>query len=144
RVSSDSSRWWGGWSNLNFNSASMVWSSATYTVGPGAIASTGTWSYILPSGKLQDNTSYFIMVKARDIAGNIQTDGFNSSTFTVDVTSPTSASTFPTGNPQTVATITGTAADTPPGDIDPAAGAIQLRIYEVNTTKIFNGNSFVV
>src|SRR5439155_19301162 len=61
------SNWWNG---ASFGSAGPLYSSATF-VG----ASSGTWSYTLPANlqaALVSGTTYFIVSRSTDIAGNVE------------------------------------------------------------------------
>ncbi|MFC1523083.1 Ig-like domain repeat protein, partial [Elusimicrobiota bacterium] len=97
--------------------------------------SSGTWEYYIDESKLTNNTSYYILVKAKDLAGNTETvlseGGVNKSTFTVDTSTPTTAVGWPNADTdyesggdyefQTLAELSpssGTTSDVPIGQVD--------------------------
>ncbi|MEK7422439.1 MAG: hypothetical protein AAB131_01230, partial [Actinomycetota bacterium] len=113
--------WWGGGS---FNSATRVWSTATFTG-----ASSGTWSYNLAGSGLGNNTTYYVVVRVRDLAGNLN-HTYSTNYVTVDGTNPTSLAISPSGSQNNVTAITGTAQDTFPGELA-AAGVVLLKIKKL-------------
>ena len=130
-------QWW-AWASPTFGSAACVYSSGVYT-GIRCGQSSGTWVYQMPPFLMND-TSYQIHVRVTDRGGELAYSVTNF--FTVDVTSPASAATFPTGSPQSVNTIAGTASDTAPGELM-ITGGVQIRIVRADTNEVFNGAAFV-
>ncbi|MDI6756871.1 MAG: Ig-like domain repeat protein, partial [Endomicrobiia bacterium] len=114
-------KWWGG-STFSEDNTFFVNASGVYP-----------WSYsAITADKLTSGASYYIVSESRDNALNIETSppGAGPSTFNWDVTSPTSAVTYPShlGNYKALAVISGDHSD-----ISPFAGA---RTAGVSSVKV--------
>ncbi|MBI4655315.1 MAG: hypothetical protein HY746_01070, partial [Elusimicrobia bacterium] len=127
-------KWWDG---TNFNSGTRIWSSGTYTG-----ASSGTWSYSLPSWAIADGTTYYAMSRVKDIAGNIQTE-YTTNFFTGDTTPPTSKASFPEGGSivESVNQIKGTAQDNSPGELRTSA-VVAIALRKTTGLACYNGTAF--
>jgi hypothetical protein len=108
-------KWWDG---SSFASNSMVWKEANF-VG----FSSGTWSYSISTTAITDGTTYYVMCRAIDKAGNYQIS-WTTNFFTGDMTLPVSIATYPTGTVDSVSRIGGTASDTPPGELRETNGIL--------------------
>jgi len=103
--------WWSG--SAWVDQLDPVWSTATF-VGD----SSGTWSFAFPAARMNSTRNYQISSRVvHDRAGNIQTL-ITTHTYTFDTTPPASFATLPSGSTGQVTTITGTAQDTAPGELE--------------------------
>ncbi|HOI41906.1 MAG TPA: Ig-like domain repeat protein, partial [Elusimicrobiales bacterium] len=67
----------------------------TYNDGTSLMGvSSGTWEYYIDPAKLTNDTTYYVVARVKDLAGNLQT-AHATNYFTVDVTTPASAVTAP-------------------------------------------------
>ncbi|OVE76238.1 hypothetical protein BVX98_06325, partial [bacterium F11] len=133
RLSDD--MWWKDDGTPDFDSSTQYWNSTSF-VG----LSSGTWSYNIPGNPLTDNTTYQIVSRVVDLAGNLQTS-YTTNFFTVDKTSPTANATFPSSPPDVgeVTIASGTAQDTLPGELD----YVLIRIKEADAgPRYWTGSSW--
>ena len=124
------------WDGAAFASPTPVWSTATF-VGE----SSGTWTWPFGASKLTSPRQYNVSSRVnRDRAGNVQNGvSITTNSFIFDTTPPESFATFPTGTTGQVNTITGTALDTAPGELD----VILLSIFAqtgANANKYWSGS----
>jgi hypothetical protein len=128
-------KWWDD-SGPTFGS-SQHWNTTSFSGG-----SSGTWTYSLPPATLSDNTTYYAIVRARDVAGNLQSV-YTTNYFTVDVTTPVAMALFPASPPDvSLITVTsGTVQDTLPGKLD----YVLVRIKEADADpRYWAGSSWTV
>ncbi|MEK6688659.1 MAG: hypothetical protein AABZ01_09405, partial [Gemmatimonadota bacterium] len=118
--------WWDGG---GFNSATRIWSTGTF-VG----ASSGVWTYNLPGAGLSNNTTYYVVARVRDLAGNLD-NAYSTSYVTVDGTNPSSLANSPSGSQNNVTVISGTAQDASPGELA-ATGTVLLKIKKLAGSDI--------
>jgi len=105
-----------------------IYSTATF-VGD----SSGTWSYAFPSLYLTSPRQYKVRVRVADRAGNQTPDDDSfiyESTFVYDISAPDSRVTFPAGPQGGMSSITGTANDAAPGELENSGDDILVSIYE--------------
>ncbi|MFC1522365.1 hypothetical protein ACFL6Y_08135, partial [Elusimicrobiota bacterium] len=133
-------QWWDGTDfntggedpSYNYGITTNTYNDGTSLMG----VSSGTWEYYIDPSKLVNNTSYYLEVKAKDLAGNLETNlaegGVNKSTFTVDTSTPTAVVGWPNEDvdcPSSgdcysfqyltdLSPSTGTASDIPIGQVD--------------------------
>ncbi|MBI4424386.1 MAG: hypothetical protein HY554_11690, partial [Elusimicrobia bacterium] len=120
------------WDGSGFNSAVPVWSTASY-VGE----SSGTWTYLLPPGKLTSPRTYKLTSRASDRAGNLQT-AVSTVSFIYDVTAPVAVATAPAGTVPSITTLYGTVRDEAPGALD----VVYVRIQETECSDPVGGCHF--
>ena len=125
-----STNWWDG---ANFASAVPVWLPAAFDG-----ASSGTWTFPLPAGKLTSTKYYRAVVRAQDQAGNLDLVT-STNTFIYDTAAPVSLATAPTGFNTGLPAIYGTASDDAPG----ALSAVRLTIHQTQPfSQYWNGSAW--
>ncbi|HOW89819.1 MAG TPA: hypothetical protein PL037_06020, partial [Elusimicrobiales bacterium] len=98
--------------------------------------SSGTWEFYMDPAKLSDNTTYYAVVRALDLAGNLQTS-YATNYFTVDRSTPSSDVSVPAVSSQcadsykftSLSQLSGTAQDTGLGEVR----VVSLRIIREKT-----------
>jgi len=120
------------WGGTSFDQPTQTFVPASF-VG----TASGTWTATIPSSALTDGASYFVTARAQDRAANLQT-ALTSLLYKVDLTSPTSLATFPTGTQNQVTTLSGTAQDAPPGELE----VVRIRVFDTTASQFWNGTSW--
>jgi hypothetical protein len=109
--------WWGGWNNPQWvSSTEHIWSTATIT---DVWVSSVNWIYNIGSTAWTDTTSYWIISRAQDRAGNYETN-WSTTQWTCDTTPPTSRVRLPADGSEvdSLPLISGTCEDPYPGQVD--------------------------
>jgi len=120
------------WGGSSFSQGSQIFNTVSF-VG----TASGTWTAMIPTASLTDGASYYATARAADRAGNLQLS-YTTFTYRVDLTSPTSMATYPSGTQNTVTTLSGTAQDTTPGQLD----TVLLRIHDQTNSRYWNGSAW--
>jgi hypothetical protein len=116
---------------------STYWNGSSWVAGETWFDAAGTtsWSYSMPS--LSDGKSYIVKAKAADKAGN--ESPIASGSFIFDATNPTVMLNNILDFVKSLISISGTSADTAPGQVD----KIQVQIRNTTDNTYWNGSSWV-
>ncbi|MBI4669719.1 MAG: hypothetical protein HY747_11175, partial [Elusimicrobia bacterium] len=105
-------------------------------------SSSGTWNFYINKNRLQNETSYYLNVRAQDLAGNLEI-AWSTRAFIVDTSTPSTTLTNPTGaqdcpasGPTSLSFISGTAQDVGIGEMS----VVLLRIIRERTDTTNGGN----
>ncbi|UPT74459.1 MAG: hypothetical protein M0D55_01590 [Elusimicrobiota bacterium] len=127
-----STTWWDG---AAFTSGSPIFLPAVF-VG----ASSGTWTFAMPPSALTSTKYYKAVVRAKDLAGNIDVVT-STNTFVYDAAAPVAYATAPTGFNGLITTIYGTAKD----DIPDVPSVVRLTIRETApVSQYWNGTGWQI
>ena len=104
-----------------------------------------TWTTGVPLGTFGDGYQYNLESQSKDFAGNLEVD-FTTTTFTVDLASPTAVITYPSagGYVNQTGYVQGTAADAlvPPGNTPSGINAVEVRISTNSFGSFWTGSSW--
>ncbi|MBM4462042.1 MAG: hypothetical protein FJ012_01740 [Chloroflexi bacterium] len=116
---------------------STYWNGSSWVAGETWLNATGTasWSYSMPS--LVNGKAYEVKAKAIDKSGN--ESSVASDSFTFDAANPTVTLNNIPDFVNSLASISGTAADTAPGQVD----KVQVQIKNATDSTYWNGSSWV-
>jgi hypothetical protein len=116
---------------------SLYWNGSSWAGTETWLNATGTTSWIYSMPSLTSDKSYTVKAKSIDEAGNESTPSSNS--FVFDTTNPTVTPNNIPDSVKSLTSINGTAADTPPGQVN----MVQVQIKNTTDSLYWNGSSWI-